>query len=204
MKTKATCGRVGLALAIIFAALSAHAEEDGAFCVSEGYLAYELLSGLTSGVNGHMVKVVKFGPERGIYAAGEVTLQGFQVHEMTCEKNRIKVSGWGMGLQQYVIEISGPQNMHVVEHVEDSTRKFDPSKDGPEPGWLWNERQPGTLLLESRDPDHKYQLVFNHSEKFVEGGVEHYTKAEVTQIDSQGKISQRWALYQHTSLETID
>jgi hypothetical protein len=96
MKTKATCGRVGLALAIIFAALSAYAEEDGAFCVSEGYLAYELLSGLTSGVNGHVVKVVKFGPEQGIYAAGEVTLQGFQVHEMTCERtaSRSRAGEW--------------------------------------------------------------------------------------------------------------
>ena len=172
--------------------------------MSESYLAYELRSGLTSGVNDHVVKVVKFGPEQGIYAAGEVSLRGFQVHEMTCEKNQIKVSGWGTGLQQYVIEISGPQNMHVVEQVEDSTRKFDPSKEGPEPGWLRNERQPGVLLLESHDPDHKYQLVFNHSEKSVQGGFEHYTKAEVTQIDSQGKISQRWTLYQHTSLETID
>ena len=201
-----------LPVLMLFAALPAYANEDGAFCASEGYLAYELQGGITPDVNGHVIKVLRFEPQHGIYAAGQVTLEDFQVHEMNCDKNRIKVSGWGLtfqpqmtpAFQQYIIEISDPQNVHVVDHVEDSTRKFDPSKEGPEPGWFWNERQPGVLLLEFHDPNHKYQLVLNHSEKSVQGGFEHFTKAEVTQIDSQGKVSQRWALYQHTFLETID
>lgn len=182
----------------------ARADEDGAFCTSKGYLAYQLRGGITPGVDGHVVRVVRFGPKRGIYAAGEAALQGFQAHGMTCDQDRVNISGWGTIFQQYVIDVRDPNNVHVVEHAEDATRKFDPAKNGPEPQWLWDEKQPATLPLESLDPDHKYQLVLSHSEKSVEGGIEHYRKAELVQLDSQGNTSQRVVLYESRSLETID
>lgn len=189
---------------LLLGASLARADEDGAFCISKGYLTYQLRGGITPGVDGHVVRVVRFEPKRGIYAAGEVAIEGFQVHGMTCDQDRVSMYGWGMVFQRYVIEIRDPQNVHVVEHSEDAARKFDPAKDGPEPHWLWDEKQPGTLPLESLDPDHKYQLVFTRSQKSVEGGIEHSRKAELVQFDSQGNTSQRVVLYNNHFLETID
>lgn len=180
------------------------ADEDGAFCTAKGYLAYNLREGITPGTTGHRLRVVRFEPGRGIFAAGEVTLEDFQAHGMTCDQDHVKMYGWGMIFQQYVIETRDPHNVHVVEHAADAARKFDPAKDGPEPHWLWDEKQPAVLPLESLDPDHKYQVVFSHSEKSVEGGIEHYRKAELVQVNSQGKASQRLVLYKNIFLETID
>ena len=50
------------------------ADSDGSFCTSRGYIAYELRNGITPGVAGHVLKVVRFEPKRGIYSAGDVTL----------------------------------------------------------------------------------------------------------------------------------
>jgi hypothetical protein len=38
----------------------------------------------------------------------------------------------------------------------------------------------------------------------VEGGVEHYRKAELVQTDAKGTVSQHLVLYKSKSLETID
>ena len=61
--------------AIAFAfCVPSRADSDGSFCTSRGYIAYELRNGITPGVAGHVLKVVRFEPKRGIYGAGEVTL----------------------------------------------------------------------------------------------------------------------------------
>lgn len=191
------------ACALLFGPSLARAE-DGAFCASTGYVAYQLRSEVSPGVDRYVVKVMRFEPKRGILAAGEAAIESIQVHNMTCYEDHVKMYGWGLGFHQYAIEIRDPQNVHVVEHTEEAARKFDPAKDGPEPGWLWDERRPAVLPLESLDPDHKYQVIFSHSEKSVEGGIKHYRKAELVQLDSQGKISQRVALGENTFLETVD
>src|SRR6266853_186069 len=72
-----------LAVALAFCSPS-RADNDGSFCTSKGYIAYELRNGITPGVAGHVLKVVRFEPQRGTYVAGEVPLQDFQVHRMTC------------------------------------------------------------------------------------------------------------------------
>lgn len=71
------------------------ADSDGYFCASKGYLAYELREGITPGVVGHVLKVVRFDPQRGIRSAGGVTLQDLQVHRMTCGEDRIEIAGFG-------------------------------------------------------------------------------------------------------------
>jgi hypothetical protein len=192
-----------LAMAFLFCALPAQADEDGFFCVAKGYLAYELRNGITPGVTGHVLRVVRFDSQRGIYRAGEVGLQDFQVHRMICSEDRVEISGWGKYFKKYVIEIAGPQGLHILDYAEDPTRQFDPSKEGPEPSNLAYEK-PGTLPLDSSDPDHKYQLRFSGSEKSVEGGIQHYRKAELLQLDLHGNVSQRLVVYENRVLETID
>src|SRR5260221_14383382 len=131
---------------------SCRGDDDGSFCQYRGYLAYELRSGITPGVAGHVLKIVRFEPKRGIYNAGEVTLQDFQVHRMTCGQDRVEISGWGKIFKKYIIDIAGQEKRKVVDYTESPTRRFDASKDGPEaPKFAY--AHPGALELESLDPD---------------------------------------------------
>jgi len=180
-----------------------YADEDGFFCTGSGYLAYELRSGITPGVDGHVLRMVRFEPKVGIYIADQVTLQDFQVHHMECGEARIAISGWGAIFKSYVIEIASSQKLRIANFAEDPARHFDPSKDGPDPPML-GYGQPRTLPLESSDPDHKYQLVLSESAKRVEEGLETYRKAELIQLDLRGAISQRLLLYERRSVEFAD
>ncbi len=138
-----------LAVAVAFCR-SSRADEDGSFCTSK----------------------------RGIYVADEITLQDFQVHRMACGQDRVEISGWARVFKKYTIDIAGEEKLRVVDYTEDSTRRFDPSKDGPEaPKFAYTP--PGLIALESLDPHHKYTLMLSALEKNVEGGVEHHSKAEL-------------------------
>src|SRR5439155_19504572 len=101
-----TCRTTLVFLAIAFAlSVPSRADEDGSFCTYRGYLAYELRNGITPGVTAHVLKVARFGPERGMYMAGEVTLQDFQVHRMICSQDRVEISGWGNIYRKYIIDV---------------------------------------------------------------------------------------------------
>ena len=191
-----------LAVALAFCSPS-RADNDGSFCTSKGYIAYELRNGITPGVAGHVLKVVRFEPQRGTYVAGEVPLQDFQVHRMTCSQDRVEISGWGSRFKKYTIDIANQQKLKVIDFTEDPTRRFDASKEGPEPS-NFGFAPPGRLALESLDPDHKYTLLLSASEKTVEGGIAHHRKAELIQTSPQGTVSQRVVLYESEFLETID
>jgi hypothetical protein len=142
------CRRAALlfiAVALAFCVPS-RADEDGSFCTSRGYLAYELRNGITPSIAAHVLKVVRFEPKRGIFTPGEVTLQDFQVHRMTCGPDRVEISGWGNIYKKYRIDIAAQDKLSVVEYTEDPTRRFDSSKDGPEaPKFAY--AQPGLLRL---------------------------------------------------------
>src|SRR5438552_7404 len=106
---------VAMFLAVAFAfCVPSRADSDGSFCASRGYLAYELRNGITPGAAGHVLKVVRFEPKRGIHIAGEITLQDFQVHRMICGQDRVEISGWGNMFKKYTIEITGQDKVHVV------------------------------------------------------------------------------------------
>jgi hypothetical protein len=181
---------------------SSRADEDGSFCTSRDYLAYELRNGSTPGVAGHILKVVRFGSKKGIYAAGEIALQDFHVHRMICGKDSIEISGWAATFTKYMIDIAQDEPK-IVDRAEDSTRQFDPAKEGPEAP-RFAHAPFGLIALESLDPNHKYALVISGSQKTVRGGVKHRSKAELVQTDPQGTVAQRLLLYQNELLETID
>lgn len=152
---------------------------------------------------GHALRVVRFEPNLGIYVAGAVILQDFQVHDMICSADRVEISGWEQRFKKYVIEISGPEKVHVGAYIEDPTQKFDAAEQGLEPPQL-GIGGPGAIALESLDPDHKYQLLLSRSEKAVQGGVEMYRKAELIPVDLQGDISQRLVPHEDRLVEVGD
>jgi hypothetical protein len=81
-------------LVVIAFAIPSHATSDAHFCTSKGYLPYETHDGDAPGVVGHVLRVVRFEPKRGIYLAGEVTLLEFTVYHLMCSEDRIEISGW--------------------------------------------------------------------------------------------------------------
>jgi hypothetical protein len=193
-----------LLLAAGLIASSAFGDSDGSFCLANGYLTYEVQAHVTPDAKGHILKVVRFDAQQGIYPAGEKLVEDFVVHKMVCDQDQIEISGWGKFYERYLIDIRDPKNVHVIEHSEDPSRRFDPSKDGPEPRMLWDGHGPASFSLESLDPDHRYALVITRWDKQVEGGVEHHSKAEVIRLNRQEKVLQRMLIYESTSLETVD
>jgi hypothetical protein len=193
-----------LVMVLVFSVPS-RADSDGYFCASKSYLAYELREGITPGVVGHVLKVVRFDPQRGIRSAGGVTLQDFQVHMMTCGEERIEIAGYGTvppgndpPLTKCVIKVGGLQNdPSTLECNDDATVQHDWRKEGPAPSNLGQRGRAKSIPLESPDPDHKYYLQLDASNKKVGGNSwEMHYKTELIQADNQGKVSQRFLVYE--------
>jgi hypothetical protein len=200
-----------LTLLVVFIAFAipSHATSDAHFCTSKGYLAYETHDGDAPGVVGHVLRVVRFEPKRGIYLAGDVTLLEFTVYHLMCSEDRIEISGWRDEFTKYVIEIAGSGEVRSLGPTEYPGRQWsdasDATKDGPAPANLGIfGPHVAPLPLESLDPEHEYQLLRNLYGRQVEQGREWHSKSELVQLDPKGTVLQRFVLYESRRVETSD
>src|SRR4029450_8332455 len=70
---------------IVLAVHPAYADSDGYYCVGPGYLAVEFRSFSTPSINGpHVLKILHFDEEQGPRWTGEVLVEDFQTHVLTC------------------------------------------------------------------------------------------------------------------------
>jgi hypothetical protein len=201
-----------LALILLFLVLPAHADTDGSYCTTKGYIAYELRSFHTPGLHApHVLRVVRF--DHGIHQAGEVAMQDFQVHELKCEADRVEIAGYDKGWLKYVIDISRPGGFRIVERVEETKEQHPFVSGSPGPMELGGPSPAAeeVIMLASADPEHKYQLVLTRSQKVNnlgtdkrERGFEFDNRAELRQVDPRGKISQRVLLYREHFTEHGD
>ncbi len=190
-----------LAVVIAFSVPS-RADDDGNFCTSKGYLAYELREGVTPGVTGHVLKVVQFDPQRGIHTAGETALPDFQVHAMSCTTDRIEISGPENVIAVCLTDAPNPQKTSIVECTGDFEQRFGHYREGPEPPNLGQLGRPGSIPLESLDTNHRYELRITRSNKKVgENSWKMHYRTELVQIDVQGKVSQRLLVYDLRTVE---
>lgn len=203
-----------LIAALGFLSCPAAADEDGAFCTAKGYIAYEVHATSSYGVPQHVLHIVRFEVEHGIYEAGEVTLNSFQVHGLICTPDRVEISGWGNGFEHYMIGVPPPsgrinnslaprQGLHVLEHHSDPAAKFDPSKDTPEPQWLWHEPV-GAHPLGVVGRDRQYFLVIAGADESGKGVIKHRSTATLVEENQDGISLHTLPLYQHVDIETID
>lgn len=190
-----------LAAPFLSLAVAARADSDGFYCTSGAYLAYDLREGITPGVKGHILRVVRFDSKQGIERAGEITLEDFQTHQMTCTPDHIEMSGWDSGFQKYVIDVKGRQNPAIAEHVSDPTRRYDRTKEPSAPPRQLGYERLGEMSLETNDSQHKYKLLFSSSSENVPTGTEYRRTAEVLQSDLNGKIQQRVLIYEMRRIE---
>jgi hypothetical protein len=180
------------------------ADNDGNFCSFKGYIAYQLRQGITPGIVGHVVRVVRFD-RHGIRAAGEVTLKDLQVHKITCGEDRIEIAGFGTvrhgdpPLTRCIIRIGvSEKEIGVPECTDDATLgegwRY---VVGPPPPNLGQWGSAGSIPLESPDPSHKYYLLLSPSRKKLDDhDWEIHFKTELVQGDSLGNASQRFVIYE--------
>jgi len=190
------------AVAVVFSA-SARADSDGYFCTWKGYVAYELRQGITEGVVGHKLRVVRIEPDRGIYVAGEATLLDFEVYHLACSQDRIEISGWHNVVTKYVIDLLPSGELKTVGPTEyPNLRWQDAAKDGPEPPSLALFGPNNPLPVESLDPEHDYKLLRDMSkEESKYGANEWHIKSELVQLDKRGNVLQRLVLYERRDIE---
>lgn len=200
--------RQGILLLSLFVALLAfanqsRADSDGNFCASKGYLAYELRHGITPGVMGHVLRVVRFEPQRGIYLAGEVTLLDFEVYHLICSEDQIEISGWRTVFTKYLVKGVGSGKLRSFGPTEYPGVQWSvAAKDGPAPSSL-SIYGPETLplRLESVDAAHGYELRRELSRRDAKGGLEFDGKSELVQLDERGTVLQHFILYETHRLE---
>ena len=191
-----------LAAGLAFLPGVARADSDGYFCAAKGYVAVEFRSFSTPGLSAPQVlKVVRFGADRGIRWAGEISLPDFQPHQMRCQGSQVEIAGWDKGYVKFTIDVSQPGKLRLLHPGASSGGD---TGDGHEPSnlGLWSSH--GIFPLVSDDPHHTYQIVCTHSEKPVKGGVEHFHQSEIVQKDGSGKVTGKLLIFEGTMIETVD
>jgi hypothetical protein len=184
---------------------SARGDSDGDFCIFKGYVAYELREGITAGVRGHMLKVVRVEPNRGIYAAGEAKLLDFEVYHLICSQDRIEISGWRNVFTKYVVDILPSGELKAsppIEYPNIGWRQA--ARDGPEPLSLSLFGPNDPLLVESLDSEHKYQIVRSLAKEQSRDAINWHLKSELIQLDKNDNVLQRLVLYERLDPEEGD
>jgi hypothetical protein len=175
----------------LFSVAPALADSDSFYCTGKGYVAFDLRSFITEGLNStHVLRVFRFDAEHGIYKAYEWPMKDFQVHAMSCTRDHIVVAGSEDA--RYAFDIAGLKKRETKADGDDDVALSEKGQLG------WSV--PGVKTLESSDSEHKYQLVFSNSTK----GSEVTGRAELLQIDPCQKVSQRVLLYERRYTEPPD
>jgi hypothetical protein len=155
--------------------------------MGKDYIAFDLRSFLHPELAvPHVLRLYRFGSERGIYKAAEWPMRDFQIHGMRCTRDRIVVVGSENANAVFDIADHGNSTPHADNDNAAS------SLEG-QLGWSVD----GVKDLESTDPEHKYRLLLSHHRK----GSEFTYTAELVQIDSDQKVRQRALLYERQERE---
>ena len=175
----------------IFCVAPVFADSDSFYCTGKGYIAFDLRSFIHPDLKSpHVLRLFRFGSERGIYKAADWPMKDFEIHGMWCMSDRVVVTGSEDA--RYTFDIPGHEN-------RDSSVGDDNDVTLSEEGQLgWSVA--GVKTLESSDEAHKYQLVLSNSTKDSEVKC----TAELLQIDSHQKVTQRVLLYERQYTESGD
>ncbi len=182
---------------------------DGDFCTSKGYLAYDdlELSETTGAVTTHSVRIIRFEAGRGIYFSEQVNLPALlAVHRMSCNAEHIELEGHIIRdplPTKCVIEIaSPPNNADSAECTDDPKESL--AKLGEPQGLAIFGPNAVPIPLESLDSEHGYQLLRHLSHRGVAGGVEFRSKCEIVQLDKTGTILNRLVIYDNRVVHYAD
>jgi hypothetical protein len=184
-----------LALLAVFAQ-AAQADSDGYFCIGPNYLAVQLRSFNTPGLRGpHVLKIVHFDTARGPRWGGEIVLEDFQPHGMTCTANGVAISGW---TGDYAIALDAGLTPRLLSR----TKRGAPPKAPPMAN-LGNWAQQGITPIAVSGGVPRFQLRIVRASRGMEGGVDHHTTSTLEQIDSSGKAIRSLLLHDGHFFEPV-
>ena len=185
------------ALALLaLSAQTARADSDGYFCIGPNYLAVQLRSFNTPGLRGpHVLRIVHFDTARGPRWAGEVVLEDFQPHGMTCSANGVAISGW---TDDYAIALDAG----LAPRLLSRTKRNAPRKARQMVN-LGSWAQPGITPIAVNGGVPRFQLRIVRASRGVEGGVDHHTTSTLEQIDSSGKAIRSLLLHDGRLFEPV-
>src|SRR5271169_406699 len=172
--TKPVCVALLLLTLALLSVRSYADDRDGNYCISKGYIAFDLARFMTPGLSEpHLLRVVRFEPGRGIYQSGDVAMQEFDVVSMRCTSERVELSGQSRDLksnESYSIDVSDHQKApHVLQHSSEPVpRSFIP-KVNVAPAGVFSIPVHKLTSLESDDTEHQYQLVSSSHQVSGEG-----------------------------------
>jgi hypothetical protein len=203
---------------LLLLSLPAHADSDGCYCSSKGYIAYELRAAirLVLDPNGpaltvpHVLRIVRLS--EGIEEQGEVAMEDFQVQELRCDADSVTIAGYGdKAWMKYTADIREPDAPRITEHIEEPFQQHPLVPGSPGPKQMRGFSPKETVIVISTDRQRTYQLVITHSEKAAtseidarQPGFEYENRAEVRQLDSTGNVSERRLLYHDHFIEFGD
>jgi hypothetical protein len=187
-------------------ARKALADSDGYFCIGAGFIAVEFRAFSTPGLNGpHVLKIARYDPERGPRWAGEVMVEEFQTHTLTCGAKTILFEGAGergRGLVSYIIQLDSAGPPRIVSHTSDPSYKFRTFPRGPDN--IGNLAQPGMMELPSRGGYPRFHLRVTNVSRRVESGVQHDMQSVLEEIDALGRVGRSLAIYKGGRYESVD
>src|SRR5262245_31201221 len=157
---------------------TAYADSDGYYCAGSGYLAVEFRSFNSPGTSApHVLKTVKFDEALGPRWTGQVVLEEFQTHTLTCTADGITIQGAGeprRGLVSYIVQLDSNGAPRIVSQTNDPAHSFE--RIPPEPPNLGNWARPGITPLVSAATTHRFQLRVTETDRRVQSVIRHEMK----------------------------
>ena len=199
-------GRLLAALAWLALAGAARADSDGHFCISDGYLAYEVREWSGRDPTKHRLQLELVGRPDGASERASVPLEDFQVHGMRCRPREITILGWN---EVYKITVSDRDSPRVVS-VEPMPQVGGTSQIAPafRAESLMLMRESRTIAIPSTRSDRRYELRIDYRRvdpaASPDGAIHHRITATLVEADSTGAALRERPIYASDSEETID
>jgi hypothetical protein len=180
----------------------AHADSDGHFCTSIGYVAYELREELAP-ESRQVLKIVHVGGDSGIADSVTVPLDDFQVHAMKCGPQSVVLFGLNF---KYTVALA-PRGGSMPLSVQRVPAGQAPRELAQRT--LGGVRQSMTISVPSERRDRRYQLQLTYRERRQvtpgRGGlIFHETVGAVIELDANGDVLREKLIHRGTQTETVD
>jgi len=195
-------GRWALAALPLLALTSAaQADEDGFFCVADGYIAYQTRDWSHSEMK-HTLNLVFVGRTDGMSEPASVTLEDFQVHGMKCDAQKVVIVGWDA---VYEIAFSDQQPPRVVSKSPFQRSKIPATFRAESLSLMRESRQ---VAIPSGRSDRRYELRIDYrrveSAASLDGLIHHRNTATLVEMDATGRPLLERQVYASDREETID
>lgn len=194
--------KLHFASVLMLIASSVFADSDGLYCLSSGYLAYELRPWSTPDKS-HLLNIVRVGGKDGISAPVSVVLDEFQLHGINCSPNAVTLYSWDSTI---IVEIPATGAPRVKLSTPHEAGQIPRNSAGDT---LTTARSAKSLDIPSADRNHSYTLVISHEEKrnVKEGAggiIEHKVASKVIMSNAEGKAVKELTIFTGMNEETID